>query len=238
MSRIRKSLLVHKKSFEYSNTPLNFLSKSKLHSFQFRSKWDLVQKSKPFGLKLIPLEYYSSQLPNPPSTDKEIKYCLSYLSPDDMEECRMIPDEAIVGWVTEVPHKDKEGNYQIPPESFIENESFVNMMHSTIRNYMRGNYPDDDISASIEALNGREDIQYWNNVTDDLEGEVTRPSTEHICGSVSLVDGHVIEYVPNFAFRLVTSKGVYELGKSLEEEIIRKLKDMCSRELETKESSS
>lgn len=152
-----------------------------------------------------------------------------------MEDCKIIPKEAIVGWITETPPKDQEGNYQILPDTFIENESFVNMMHSTIRNYVRGNITDEEASASVELLNGVDSIPIWDNVIDDLDGEATRPSTEHICGSVNVVDGNVVDYVPNFAFRLVTSKGVYELGKCLEEEIIRKLKDMCSREFEIDE---
>jgi len=155
------------------------------------------------------------------------------LSPDDMEECKMIPDEAIVGWVTGNPQKDKDGNYQINPDTFVENESFINIMHSTIKNFIRENVATEESSASYELVNGMDKIPIWDNVIDDLDEGTTRPSTEHIYGSVSLMDGNVVDYIPNFAFRLVTSKGVYALGKGIEEEIIRKLKDMCSRELES-----
>jgi len=157
-------------------------------------------------------------------------YCLSYVSPMEIEEDKNIPNEAIVGWLTELPSKNENGDYEINPNTFIENDAFVEVMHSAITNFVKSKMTnvDEHESVALEYINGQLHYPLWSNVVDDTEQCVTRPSPEHIFGSISTLEGNIIEYVPNFAFRLVTNQGVCELSQGIEEELLKKIKQFCT----------
>lgn len=119
---------------------------------------------------------------------------VTWLRPEDVSQIGL-PKDSICGFLTEPTET-------VAPEQFIECRNFVDAIHGICRDHL------DPQLIDLASCTNEKNIALVDQRSQDVDAKIP---TEDIIGSYRTENGSVGEFSPNPNFRLVTSKGCFQL---------------------------
>ncbi|KAJ1652436.1 hypothetical protein IWQ61_007224 [Dispira simplex] len=162
-------------------------------------------------------------LPKTTQLTSPVTALLSFHSPQDLNQDE--PDKrSTIGWTTRLDVDALQRNHTatLAPGSFIPNGSFMDWVHSLLKD--SAHLVDPILSSMAKSVS-----QGWLHIADERHpppyGRIPRP--EDIIGSVQVEDGHIVphSYQPMPSHRMVSPKGLFRLSPDLHAYMIQQFKE-------------
>lgn len=138
------------------------------------------------------LPAWLSDFPNSRSDNTIV--VVTWMRPDIVSQIGL-PKDSICGFLMEPTET-------VAPEQFIEYRNFVDTIHKICRDHV------DPQLVDFASRISEKSVALVDQRSQDVNAEIP---TEDIIGSYRIENGSVSEFSPNLNFRLVTSKGCFQL---------------------------